>query len=133
MTPDIDPEQARTHPAASAIETAAAELNRLREAWLYPDDQINTVTEPVSEYLDRAKGQTVAFPVRRISKNDEAGRTLAERTLTRLYNDMPTWLVEAHAALDSAVAAAYGWPADIEEQDALARLLELNLTRRANS
>jgi hypothetical protein len=29
------------------------------------------------------------------------------------------------------VAAAYGWPADIPEEDALARLLELNLTRAA--
>jgi hypothetical protein len=27
------------------------------------------------------------------------------------------------------VAAAYGWPADISEEDALAKLLELNLKR----
>jgi hypothetical protein len=30
---------------------------------------------------------------------------------------------------DAAVAAAYGWPADIAEDDALARLLALNLDR----
>jgi hypothetical protein len=37
------------------------------------------------------------------------------------------WLVEAHHALDAAAAAAYGWPADISDDDALRRLLNLNL------
>jgi hypothetical protein len=31
--------------------------------------------------------------------------------------------------LDRAVAAAYGWPEDIATEDALARLLALNLAR----
>ena len=35
-------------------------------------------------------------------------------------------LVEAHAALDAAVAAAYGWPADITDDDTLRELLGLN-------
>jgi len=43
----------------------------------------------------------------------------------------PQWLVDAHRDLDAAVAAAYGWPADISEEDALAKLLELNLARAA--
>lgn len=34
----------------------------------------------------------------------------------------------AHRDLDAAVAA-YGWPADISEDEALAKLLELNLAR----
>jgi len=29
------------------------------------------------------------------------------------------------------VAAAYGWPVDISEEDALSKLLELNLSRAA--
>jgi hypothetical protein len=33
--------------------------------------------------------------------------------------------------LDAAVAATYGWPADISEEDALAQLLELNHKRAA--
>jgi hypothetical protein len=33
--------------------------------------------------------------------------------------------------LDSAVAAAYGWPADISADDALSRLRALNLSRSA--
>jgi hypothetical protein len=49
--------------------------------------------------------------------------------LTNLYNARPHWLANAHRELDAAVAAAYGWPADISEEDALAKLLELNLKR----
>ena len=37
---------------------------------------------------------------------------------------------DAHAALDAAVAAAYGWPADISEDEALSKLLALNSTDR---
>ena len=51
------------------------------------------------------------------------------RTLTRLYNDRPTWLDLAHRALDGAVAAAYGWPADLTDDAILERLLALNLER----
>ena len=39
----------------------------------------------------------------------------------------PQWLADAHAALDAAVAAAYGWPAGISNDDALRELLALNL------
>ena len=58
---------------------------------------------------------------------DEAA--LAKRTLTNLYNARPAWIEHAHAALDSAVLAAYGWPADFPTGDLLARLLDLNLSR----
>ncbi len=54
---------------------------------------------------------------------------LKKRTLTALYNERPTWLRNAHADLDAAVAAAYGWPADLPEEEVLARLLALNLGR----
>jgi type II restriction/modification system DNA methylase subunit YeeA len=58
---------------------------------------------------------------------------LKKRTLTNLYNQRPTWLAQAHAALDRAVWAAYGWddsdPAAVEEDVILARLLALNLER----
>ncbi|MDP9359315.1 MAG: hypothetical protein M3R02_29325 [Chloroflexota bacterium] len=59
--------------------------------------------------------------------------TLKKRTLTNLYNDRPTWLGHAHARLDRAVWAAYGWddpdPATTAEDTILARLLALNLER----
>jgi hypothetical protein len=48
------------------------------------------------------------------------------------YNERPTWLVNAHRDLDAAVASAYGWPADISEDEALARLLALNHARTVN-
>ena len=54
---------------------------------------------------------------------------LSKRTLTNLYNARPTWLGHAHAALDTAVLAAYGWPPDLTDSEILARLLELNLER----
>jgi hypothetical protein len=38
------------------------------------------------------------------------------------------WLDNAHRELNAAVAA-YGWPADIAEEEALAQLLALNLER----
>lgn len=54
---------------------------------------------------------------------------LKKRTLTNLYNEHPTWLQLAHEKLDTAVLAAYGWPADLSDQEILARLLTLNLER----
>ena len=56
-------------------------------------------------------------------------RGLKKRTLTNLYNARPTWLDNAHRKLDAAVFAAYGWPADLPDEEILARLLALNLAR----
>ena len=49
------------------------------------------------------------------------------RTVTDVYGARPQWLADAHAALDAAVAAAYGREADIAEEEALGALLGLNL------
>ena len=65
--------------------------------------------------------------------NAGAAAELRERTLTSLYNHRPQWLVDAHRALDVAVAAAYGWQADITDEAALSNLMELNLSRPAVS
>ena len=51
------------------------------------------------------------------------------RTLTNLYNQRPTWLTDAHRRLDTAVLAAYGWPADLDDNAILEHLLALNLAR----
>ena len=56
---------------------------------------------------------------------------LKKRTLTNLYNQRPTWLANAHKKLDQAVFAAYGWPADLSDEQILERLLALNLQRSA--
>lgn len=63
---------------------------------------------------------------------DPEGATVAElkkRTPTNLYNARPTWLDNAHAALDRAVYTAYGWPQEIEDEEILRRLLALNVER----
>ena len=54
---------------------------------------------------------------------------LAKRTLTNLYNERPTWLVNVHVTLDQAVLDAYGWPPDLADEAVLERLLSLNLER----
>lgn len=54
---------------------------------------------------------------------------LKKRTLTNLYNQRPQWLANAHAALDAAVFAAYGWDATMGDEAVLAALLALNEER----
>jgi type II restriction/modification system DNA methylase subunit YeeA len=71
------------------------------------------------------------YPDRIIPVSEKAAAELKKRTLTNLYNQRPAWLAQAHQRLDEAVAAAYGWPADISEEEALKKLLELNLSRSA--
>jgi len=88
--------------------------------WLNPPDLVERVPEVVPGYPDRL------VPV-----DERAARELKKRTLTRLYNERPAWLDHAHRDLDAAVAAAYDWPADIPDEDALARLMKLNESRRA--
>ena len=66
------------------------------------------------------------YPKRPVPRDEDAAKTLKKRTLTNLYNTRPQWLADAHAALDAAVAQAYGWPADISDDDALRELLERN-------
>ncbi|MBA3825203.1 MAG: class I SAM-dependent DNA methyltransferase [Ktedonobacterales bacterium] len=62
---------------------------------------------------------------------DEA--ELKRRTLTNLYNARPQWLANAHAALDRAVYAAYGWQPDISDDAILRELLAENLRRSGAS
>ena len=102
----------------AAIADSARELARLRENWLNPPQWVQRVPEVVPGYPDRI-----------LPRDEEAAAQLKKRTLTNLYNERPTWLVHAHRALDEAVAAAYGWPADLSNEEILRRLLELNLSR----
>ena len=52
-----------------------------------------------------------------------------EEQPAQMYNERPTWLDNAHRALDRAVFAAYGWPYPLPNQEILARLLALNHQR----
>ena len=116
LTPDQPAAEYADDPRAVAIARAAARLNELREAWLNPPDLVERAPEVVP-----------GFPDRIVPVSPKAAAILKKRTLTNLYNERPAWLDNAHRDLDAAVAAAYGWPPDISEEDALARLLALNL------
>jgi hypothetical protein len=111
----------------------------LRRNWLNPPEwtreevlEFPGSTEgPWARYVHEpdARGVgTVRYP-RLVAKNEEAARQLAKRTLTNLYNQRPAWLQHAHRRLDEAVAAAYGWPPDLTDDEILSRLLALNLER----
>ena len=74
----------------TAIAQAAAELVAKRDAWLHPPD---------------------------LTGLGDLSGLRPPRTLTALYNARPTWLDLAHRALDAAVLAAYGWPADVTDDE----------------
>ena len=102
-------------------------LNRSREAWLNPADLVVIVPEIAPT---AAPGEApVKYPDRILPKYEAAAKELKKRTLTNLYNQRPQWLANAHARLDQAVAAAYGWPADLSDEQVLERLFALNQER----
>ena len=133
--PEPTPEQ------EAAIAEAARELNELREQWLNPPEWTR---EEILEFPGSADGPwaryvhdpdehgigTVRYP-RIVPKDPDCAALVAERTLTNLYNERPTWLDLAHRKLDQAVFAAYGWDASISDDEILERLLDLNLSRSA--
>jgi type II restriction/modification system DNA methylase subunit YeeA len=121
LTPNISAAEYADDPRAIAIAEAARRLSELREAWLNPPDLVERVPEVVPGYPDRI------VPV-----SPKAAAILKKRTLTNLYNERLDRLDNAHRDLDAAVAAAYGWPADISDEAALARLLDLNRERAAS-
>jgi hypothetical protein len=78
------------------------------------------------EAAKRARGVATARMTRLVPRDTDCAVRLKDRTLTKLYNARPAWLAHCHAKLDAAVAAAYGWPADLPDDAILERLLELN-------
>lgn len=78
------------------------------------------------------------YPDRVLPRSAEACEALKRRTLTNLYNARPQWLTNAHAALDAAVADAYGWGDNwrdgvLTDAEILARLFQLNQARAHGS
>ena len=115
LSPDVLASAYADNPKAAAIAEAARRLVSLRDRWLNPPELGEWVDEPVSGY-----------PRRPVPHSEEAEKALKKRTLTNLYNARPQWLDDAHAVLDAAVAAAYGWDAGISEDEALRELSALN-------
>ena len=92
----------------------------MRDRWLNPPKLVISVP---------------GFPDRLLPKDAAAAVTLRGRTFTALYNQRGkpegAWLDTLHRTLDEALAAAYGWPATISDDDVLMRLLTLNRERAA--
>ncbi|MES2835845.1 MAG: class I SAM-dependent DNA methyltransferase [Pseudomonadota bacterium] len=120
LTPNILAADYADDPRAVAIAEAARELNALRENWLNPPGLVRIEAEVVPGYPDRV-----------LPKDEEAAKVLKTRTLTNLYNQRPAWLDMAHKRLDAAVAAAYGWPDYLSDDEVLERLFHLNQERAA--
>jgi hypothetical protein len=117
---------------AVRIAQAAKRLNDLRENWLNPPEWTRKVPEVTPLGLDKSPYPDRIEPKPGLSEADH--KALQKRTLTNLYNLKPAWLTMAHEQLDTAVAAAYGWPdyrADMSDDEILKRLLALNLARSA--
>ena len=117
LSPDIPATDYVDDPRSIAIAQAAQRLAGLRDRWLNPPEWVEWVDEPVP-----------GCPNRPVARNEAAAKELKKRTLTNLYNAGPQWLADAHAALDGAVAEAYGWDPEISEDEALRELLAFNLT-----
>lgn len=118
LTPNLPAASYADDPRAQRIANLARRLNDAREAWLNPPDLVRREPEVVPGYPDRI------LPI-----SEEAAKELKRRTLTNLYNQRPTWLDNLHRELDAAVAAAYGWPEGLSDQEILKRLFDLNQER----
>ena len=122
LSPDRPSNSFATDPRAARIAEAARDLNQRRESWLNPDDAVVRQPEIVEGY-----------PPRVLPVDASAALTLKQRTLTILYNTNPAWLQHANRQLDEAVAAAYGWPWPLEDEDVLKRLFALNAERASST
>jgi hypothetical protein len=114
-------------------------LHELRENWLNPAEWTAT---RILEFPGATDGPwrrllvdtgahgigTVRYP-RLEPRDGDCAKKLAKRTLTNLYNERPAWLAHAHAKLDAAVAAAYGFNVDLTNEQILEKLLTLNIER----
>ena len=90
-----------------------------------------STTGPWKRYVvdGDARGIGTAKYPRVVPKDDKTAALLKKRTLTNLYNERPAWLANVHRKLDEAVFAAYGWSPGLSDDELLAKLLELNLSR----
>ncbi len=118
LSPDIPAIKYQDDPHAQSIASATRNLVDLRNQWLNPPEYVIWINEPVAGY-----------PLRVVPKNQDVAKELKKRTLTNLYNRQPQWLIDAHAQLDEAVANAYGWSNQINDDQVLRNLLSLNRNR----
>jgi hypothetical protein len=133
---ELPPGQQAHH---ARISEAARSLVELRTRWLNPPEWTReeilefpaTPGGPWEKFIEPlttppSQVPTARYP-RTVPRDSSCAKSLADRTLTKLYNTRPAWLVAAHAELDAAVASAYGLPADTPNETLLAHLCTLNV------
>ncbi len=118
-------------PGLASATTRATPHHLLRDLPLPPTDRRSAGGDRHSGKEARRAPPCLARPRRRERGGTEKAHP--HPSLQLYYNQRLAWLVHAHARLDRAVWAAYGWddpdPAATEEDAILARLLALNLER----
>jgi type II restriction/modification system DNA methylase subunit YeeA len=96
-----------------------------------PGTEPSEAESPIVRAIAEAARELVRLRDSWLNPPNASEADLKSRTLTKLYNERPTWLDNAHRALDQAVFAAYGWPYPLPTQQVLANLLALNHQRAA--
>ncbi len=66
-----------------------------------------------------------------VLERERSGEVLSDKERKIYQRGLVSILRQLHNELDAAVAAAYGWPADLAEQEILQRLVDLNAERAA--
>lgn len=91
-----------------------------------------------AEALDRLRKQVLAAHddmtmtgLYNVLEALKAGRPLTDKERDVHDRGLVTLIRQHHDAIDSAVAEAYGWPADLSDEDILTRLVALNKVRAA--
>jgi hypothetical protein len=122
LTPSVPSAAYASNQKAINIAETARKLVVARDKWLNPPELIVSMPDTIP-----------GCPARLLPKDEDAAAILKTRTLTNLYNGRGTaeaaWLDGLHKALDDAVAEAYGWPVTITDDEAMEKLLAMNLAR----
>ncbi|MEO6036987.1 MAG: class I SAM-dependent DNA methyltransferase, partial [Saprospiraceae bacterium] len=103
-----------------------------------PTDPQKSQIRELGERLDaHRKRQQSQYPeltltdMYNVLEKERAGEALQEKERRIHEQGLIGLLRQLHDELDAAVAAAYGWPADLPEADILERLVQLNAQRAA--
>jgi hypothetical protein len=107
----------------------------------FPADISETLKARVraeAEALDRLRKQVLAAHddltltgLYNVLEALKEGRALTDKERDVHDRGLVTLIRQHHDAIDSAVAEAYGWPADLNDEDIVTRLVALNKTRAA--
>lgn len=104
------------------------------ESFPFPDGM--APNRPLDEVMTNPLATAIADQARGLYAAREAALTSGPKRLdmTELYDlrdqGGAAWLITAHRQLDAAVAAAYGWPANLADDEVLAALGDLHHRRR---